>query len=261
MALTLQYCRTFIDAQEGAANVQKPRSSSTPPCLGRQSWDTNARREEEALRTYVTSLTTNVTDLRPGKDPRAGEEYPPPKPEEQAAAPTLGEVTDCFLFPSKGSVGHPELCHRPCIYFASGHCENGRACGYCHMGHQEKPIKLDKQQRAMVHSLSEPQVLAIMLRYLKPIATRQGFELQAAEVVQLVEREFALHGQPADEALAEIPEKVMKKLSKTLDRMRFSGILGLASQEQIGYPFRQHMIEALERLRAAASTHDLTEHK
>lgn len=256
MALTLQYCRTFIDAQEGAANVQKPRSSSTPPCLGRQSWDTNARREEEALRTYVTSLTTNVTDLRPGRDPRAGGEFPEP---QEPAASTSSDV--CFLFPSKGSVGHPELCHRPCIYFAFGHCENGSACGYCHMEHQEKPIKLDKQQRAMVHCLSKPQVLAIMLRYLKPIAARQGFELQAAEVVQLVEREFALHGHHADEALAEIPEKVMKKLSKTLDRMRFSGILGLASQEQIGYPFRQHMIEALERLRTAAFTHDLTEHE
>ena len=251
MALKLQYCRTFIHAQEGAATVPKPRSCSAPPCHGRHSieWDTDARLEEEGMRSYVTSLTTNVADLRAQQKACNASSEREAKSGHELVSPS-SEVAQSF--PSQGSLGHPELCHRPCIYFTSGHCENGRSCGYCHMEHPDRPLKLDKQQRAMVHSLGRPQVLAMMLQYLKQIAIREGFELQAAEVMQLVEREFSLHGQPVEEALAEIPEKVTRKLSKTLDRMRFSGILGLASKEQIGYPFRQEVIEALERLRTAA---------
>ena len=30
-----------------------------------------------------------------------------------------------------GSVGHPELCRRPCIYFAAGQCRNSADCNFC----------------------------------------------------------------------------------------------------------------------------------
>eukprot|EP00439_Symbiodinium_sp_Y106_P052559 s5291_g7.t1 len=41
------------------------------------------------------------------------------------------------LLPSHGSLGHPEVCRRPCIYFLAGHCENGNACAYCHLPHMD----------------------------------------------------------------------------------------------------------------------------
>ena len=254
-ALKLQYCRTFIDAQEGAATVPQLRACSAPPCLGRQSaaWDTDAQLEEEGLKAYVSSLTTNVADLRSQIDVSRSSQH-----DSGHGSPGTGTRDVIADFPSQGSMGHPDLCHRPCIYFASGHCENGRSCGYCHMEHRERPMKLDKQQRAMVHGLSKPQVLAMMLRYLQPAAVKQGFELQATELVGIVERELSLCGQAADKALADIPDKVTKKLSKTLDRMRFSAIVGLASQEQIGSDLRQQMMDAMERLRAAVPTSDPT---
>eukprot|EP00913_Durusdinium_trenchii_P034701 g32463.t1 len=40
--------------------------------------------------------------------------------------------------------------------------------------------------------LSETQVLAMMARYLRLIAAKQSFELQATEVIELVEHELAL---------------------------------------------------------------------
>ncbi|CAJ1354464.1 unnamed protein product, partial [Effrenium voratum] len=39
--------------------------------------------------------------------------------------------------PSLGSIGHPEVCRRPCIYFSAGHCELGEACNYCHVAHTD----------------------------------------------------------------------------------------------------------------------------
>ena len=32
-----------------------------------------------------------------------------------------------------GSVGHPELCRRPCIYFAAGQCRNSADCNFCRL--------------------------------------------------------------------------------------------------------------------------------
>eukprot|EP00445_Apocalathium_hangoei_P021785 CAMPEP_0203912232 /NCGR_PEP_ID=MMETSP0359-20131031/53322_1 /ASSEMBLY_ACC=CAM_ASM_000338 /TAXON_ID=268821 /ORGANISM="Scrippsiella Hangoei, Strain SHTV-5" /LENGTH=117 /DNA_ID=CAMNT_0050838123 /DNA_START=18 /DNA_END=368 /DNA_ORIENTATION=+ len=30
-----------------------------------------------------------------------------------------------------GSIGHPQLCDRPCLYFAKNECANGMDCEYC----------------------------------------------------------------------------------------------------------------------------------
>lgn len=162
----------------------------------------------------------------------------------------------------------------------------------------------------------------MMARYLRLIAAKQSFELQATEVIELVEHELALqqdtegisaciglgcgvntlipfsvslalltHGHGVDEVwfvlrhwcdmddcsgclenlvdflscflraivcqdqgpgLEEIPEQTKRKLHKTLSRMYFAGIVGLASREQVRPEFRQELADALERLRVAA---------
>ena len=51
------------------------------------------------------------------------------------------------------------------------------------------------------------------------------------------------------EALREIPEKMLKRLHKTLSHMHFAGLVGLSTVEQIG-AFRQDLADALDRLRA-----------
>jgi len=52
-----------------------------------------------------------------------------------------------------GSVGHPELCWRPCLFFAQGKCENGLACVYCHASHPRRAAHLDKRNREVLQSI------------------------------------------------------------------------------------------------------------
>merc|ERR1719424_1198448 len=60
-----------------------------------------------------------------------------------------------------GSVGHPDLCLRPCLYFAVGRCGNGQDCTFCHMAHPKRPLRLDKRHREMLKSMSFSDLLEL----------------------------------------------------------------------------------------------------
>lgn len=66
-----------------------------------------------------------------------------------------------------GSVGHPELCPRPCLYFASGRCANGTTCNFCHLPHPKRPAHLDKRHRIMLKEMSFHECLSMMLPILR----------------------------------------------------------------------------------------------
>lgn len=51
------------------------------------------------------------------------------------------------LRPSFGSIGHPELCSRPCLFFSRGVCESGSKCKFCHFPHQARQLRFDKRNR------------------------------------------------------------------------------------------------------------------
>eukprot|EP00405_Crypthecodinium_cohnii_P019577 CAMPEP_0206470730 /NCGR_PEP_ID=MMETSP0324_2-20121206/31112_1 /ASSEMBLY_ACC=CAM_ASM_000836 /TAXON_ID=2866 /ORGANISM="Crypthecodinium cohnii, Strain Seligo" /LENGTH=388 /DNA_ID=CAMNT_0053944861 /DNA_START=39 /DNA_END=1206 /DNA_ORIENTATION=- len=53
-----------------------------------------------------------------------------------------------------GSRGHPELCSRPCSYFAVGNCGNQDTCEYCHIAHPKRPARFDRRHREMLCELS-----------------------------------------------------------------------------------------------------------
>jgi len=61
-----------------------------------------------------------------------------------------------------GSVGHPELCPRPCLYFLSGSCTNGSECEFCHLPHPKRPAHLDKKHREMLKDLSAGECAALV---------------------------------------------------------------------------------------------------
>ena len=65
---------------------------------------------------------------------------------------------------SKGSFGHPELCNRPCVF--QDCCENRNECTYCHLPHERSP-KMDKRQRLIVKSLSEGELVALVLYFIR----------------------------------------------------------------------------------------------
>eukprot|EP00913_Durusdinium_trenchii_P011014 g10338.t1 len=66
-------------------------------------------------------------------------------PGEDVSESSLSHLTNWQ--PTEGSQGHPELCHRPCLFFARGSCQSGAECRYCHLDHSDRPAGLDKSQR------------------------------------------------------------------------------------------------------------------
>lgn len=77
----------------------------------------------------------------------------------------------CALAPSLrwpgsvGSLGHPELCSRPCLHAAfNGFCAKGSACEYCHMPHKERRrVKFDKKERQWIANVRPEEWLPILI--------------------------------------------------------------------------------------------------
>jgi len=76
-------------------------------------------------------------------------------------------------FPTNpGSIGHPDLCPRPCIYFSMNCCMNGADCGFCHLPHPKRPIRLDKRHREALKDMPFCDLVSSLLPALKEKASR-----------------------------------------------------------------------------------------
>ena len=249
MPLSLEYRNTFIDVLEDLEETSEKRARSAPPGhVRRISFTAETREEEEAMQSYVGSLSQNATDicrshssqdevLQAGSTP-----YPDADTRGEHAPPTLPTL------PSLGCWGHPEVCRRPCIYFISGHCENGQSCAYCHLPHQEKTPKLDKRQRQMVQQLGWAQMVFMVLPLCRKRAEEAGFANQAKEVLALVEAAPA----PTVPVQPEYPESLsgheLRNLRKALSRMNFGHLIGLLARLS---PDQAEGLDKTARLNAA----------
>lgn len=251
------YRHTFITVEEPNELIAVKRAKSLPP-ERRAVPDveaTEAQVKESELADYVARLAGNAAHFfgqrsNRQQDAAVHSETKADANDSDSLDPTAPTANAAQELASRGSLGHPDVCRRPCVYFKSGSCEHGSSCGFCHMEHTLRLPKLDKKQRELIKSFNKTEVLSIMLRYLRLVAAKQGFELQATEILKLVEHEVLAQGHQAEQA--KIPEKMFSRLHKTLIRMHFAGIVGLASKEQIGSKLRQDLADALERLRILA---------
>lgn len=66
-----------------------------------------------------------------------------------------------------GSIGHPELCERACLYFPLGKCTNGKNCEFCHAPHSKRGTHLDKRHREMLRSMNFGERFKFILPILK----------------------------------------------------------------------------------------------
>lgn len=73
-------------------------------------------------------------------------------------ANSLGDPEPRLPEASEGGVGHPELCARPCIFFASKGCALGSDCPHCHLPHAKHPAQLDKRRRQMLSEMTADEV-------------------------------------------------------------------------------------------------------
>ncbi|CAE8630226.1 unnamed protein product [Polarella glacialis] len=147
------------------------------------------------------------------------------------------------LLPNPGSMAHPELCRRPCSYFAAGSCANGSACGYCHLSHEHRPSHLDRRQRDLLRNLSEAERLALLLPVLRCRAESTGLAAEAVEVLALLEDKAVACAATSEASraaasraatVATSPQHQLSKLSAALRKMPFSTVLGMALRGATG---------------------------
>ncbi|CAJ1450020.1 unnamed protein product [Effrenium voratum] len=246
--LKLRYHNSFIDVdEEGPASLRsKVRASSEPP-LNREFVE-----EEESLHftAYVAGLSKKLAEKEQEGSPCSWLSTEVSSGEAPSVADwveTSPDGRDLDL-PSQGSLGHPEVCRRPCIYFLAGHCENGDSCSYCHMEHKDKMPKLDKRQRTIMQGLSRRELLALVLYFCRSKADQAGM-IEAQEIIRLLEDEAS--GQ--EPLPASISERDVRNLHKTLARMNFSNLIGLVTHSSSGAKHApesaERLSEALERMR------------
>ncbi|CAE7608156.1 unnamed protein product [Symbiodinium natans] len=117
----------------------------------------------------------------------AGLDIPPPAadlrgaqvPEDAAQAPPAGVVV-LPVAPRRrifniGSIAHPQVCRRPCMFFLAGQCRNGVDCGFCHLPHNYRPIVPDQFQRSCMRKASLAELTVVVLEHLEVKLAASGY--------------------------------------------------------------------------------------
>lgn len=97
----------------------------------------------------------------PAAAPQAGE------PKDEAAVVNDPVLADWSAPSNEGSVGHPFLCSRPCLFVTSGSCASGNDCAFCHRSHPKRPLHLDKRNREMLDRMPDDARTALLLSLLQ----------------------------------------------------------------------------------------------
>ena len=139
---------------------------------------------------------------------------------------------------SLGSLGHPFMCRRPCVYVAThrANCPKGSNCTYCHLRHPQRRSTFDKRQREYLRSLSDAEMLSVLLPQLKTKALKMP--AKAWKVVRLLEEKLQWAGGP------QVLETLPMNLVSVLEHMNFSWLVTLAPCKD-----DEDLVIAMEELR------------
>lgn len=291
--LKLMYRSTFIDVEEcissdssdngsratSPARLMEAEGTKTPPMRRRsKSAPANKNAENDGMNLSLGALAQRAeqfhTLLRSKRKDKEFSEVPPPSRQQTSSssnsenieqftdvmstasgerdfARSISGISACSL--SSGSVGHPEVCRRPCMYFATGNCSKGTECEYCHMAHDGRSMHLDKRQREFLSKIPHEKFLALILHYLEAKALENSFQSAAKELLQLL-RGFARLG--SDEAIMvpELPTKMWSKLDYMLKKMTFQSLVSLAMKSKTGSDFADQISDAMSRMRQSLVT-------
>eukprot|EP00439_Symbiodinium_sp_Y106_P039671 s4794_g4.t2 len=161
--------------------------------------------------------------------------FPPPVPQPNVP----GAVS---LESNPGSLGHPELCRRPCIYLLKGGaCHAGRTCSFCHLTHCTLDAKLDQKQRRLLQKMSPGEMLATFLPHFRSRADETGLLHQAEPLIHLVLKELCHSGSEVAEG------RHSRRFHAALSRMSLATLA-----KHMLEPFSAEVKEAFEALRQTA---------
>jgi len=132
-----------------------------------------------------------------------------------------------------GSVGHPDFCARPCLYFAFGTCSGGTECGFCHLAHDKYPLHLDKRNRLTLSRLSVAERMNLILPVLSERAQRLGLARSVENVAQL---QLLVSQHPAllepVQTTTTITRAERKKLAKIMKGLRVQDLISRLKPEE-----------------------------
>lgn len=159
------------------------------------------------------------------------------------------------LLPSPGTLGHPEVCRRPCMHFQLGHCVNGTACNFCHAVHPEKSAKLDKRQRMLLQGMNNQEFTQMVLQFLHQRLENSGdsTKVAAQDLVQCLEQKAG------DIPCPELPERDSKNLQKTFTRMNISNLIGVLTHKISKSVDEDRFVEAISCAMEKVRWHFLNE--
>eukprot|EP00438_Fugacium_kawagutii_P002015 Skav204962 [mRNA] locus=scaffold3912:37666:56591:+ [translate_table: standard] len=276
MAISLEYRFTFINVLEEMDYERdaalRRRASSLPPARRIETESNEAEEADKKDGEYVQTLTEKLPCIFGAKV--ADEEILSrnlDKQDAKVAAPatadagiqswstsamddtsseedselSVSRVSSLSTASNPGSVGHPELCRRPCIYFAAGQCRNSTDCNFCHLSHAHRSATLDKNQRQMIKELTKHEFLSLLVRCLRTKAAQGNFEDEAKEVLELFEEQLT-------KEVAQEGSKVGAKannLERALARMTFFSVASLTTRAQFDKVFLERCKAAVGKLR------------
>lgn len=136
---------------------------------------------------------------------------------------------------NKGSLGHPDFCSRPCLYFAAGACFNGISCEFCHISHDKRLLHLDKRNRHSLRNLTFVERLTVLLPVImeraEALALKQSLAC-IAELQQLVKDRDELEEQVSTQPATTKVAREHKKLRGMLRGFRVQELFKLLKPQE-----------------------------
>lgn len=189
------------------------------------------------------------------KAARRSRSHPPPesKSPEQSSMAFVHRLVESFDWEieattSLGSLGHPELCGRPCIRFIYGTCFKGQSCEFCHAPHETAKVKMDKSQRQIFEQMSESEVLSFALTHLQRKCQQNGMLDQMALVFVALRRHlrFGLQPSPATPGTSRrTQQQHLRILVPAVRKMSLGRLLELV-QQKVEPGFRQELQKLID---------------
>eukprot|EP00913_Durusdinium_trenchii_P020321 g19091.t1 len=137
-------CQDLLSTEEQDGHYVQTLTEKLPSLFGAKVADEEIPSRDQGRQQDLTGTeswsTVDAVGLRAGADLASA----PSESTEESDPSDLSSTSN------PGSVGHPELCRRPCIYFAAGQCRNSADCNFCHLSHTHRSATLDKNQRQLI---------------------------------------------------------------------------------------------------------------
>lgn len=102
---------------------------------------------------------------------------------------------------SKGSIGHPEFCARPCIYISRESCANGAECRFCHhRGHDIRASHMSKQNRLLLQAIDFSELFKIVLKLLRVRVQESDYALRDVNDILIILEQVPISLESAGDA-------------------------------------------------------------